>query len=887
MNTSHSIIDSPLPLSQDFKYLKEKALAYIQNNIGSEWTNFNPSDPGVTIMDQFCYALTELGYCTDFSIPDILTNVDGKLTLEDQFYLPSEIFTTAAVTLNDYIKYLIDGVEWVNNAYIIPYINTILPLNRVYQVYLLIDPVIDTDEQNKVCDSAFYYLNKSRNLGEVFMKPIALQPKNCWIGGEIQLENTADQYTVLLQLQNKIRDYIFPKVKQTSYGKLMEEGYPTSKIFSGPYLNNGGILSDSLVNKKNLLRTIDLIPLIESVPGITSISNITLYQDKNPVPVLQSDIDQVLYINLVESLQTSLFLTFKGENLSFDPSRLESAVMDFSDQETKLPYGKKEDKHSQLPHSTFRDINTYYSIQNTFPAVFAVGTDTVSTNATPLQIAQSRQLKGYLTLYDQILANQFSQLANVPKLFSFKNSVSGDPSDEYTFYAVKNQSEQKQLEYPVPYKMFSPSYFYQSLYTVPHIRYLLKNNTTFDFSSKIEPDAELEEKSWIEYQQNPYNSYLFGLMKLMEDDTVNFSRRNKLLDHLLARHGEAAVVIDMFIEAVSYTGDKEKDKLIFKSLYLQNISLLSYNRYKAHNYLGANKITYSTEKQGLDLDNNATDYIFKSEMINRREKLDKDNFVNYSGLELKLNLLFGLKNQYLNFIAVNYTKSKDVSEKPQYDENYRTVQQALWLTQKRRGCILIEPILLLKDFHFDIIITKDTENGPYYSIDNLDYETATKLIFLLSNEAQNILDNQLQQGNLDYANTTYIFTKRDMVPDKSGFKSCKSADYSLFLSGESANQKICLKNKLFEKNIILIFPDFIPQLHTNQFKDYLDFFMTENLPVSVSYKCLFLSSNQLEHFIPEFINWHESMRHSITKSDPAQYATDLINSLTDFFEALK
>ena len=78
MDTVNYIVKDQLPLHQDFTALKEKALGYIQSHIGYEWTNFNPSDPGITILDQICYALTELGYCTDFSIPDILTNSNRK-----------------------------------------------------------------------------------------------------------------------------------------------------------------------------------------------------------------------------------------------------------------------------------------------------------------------------------------------------------------------------------------------------------------------------------------------------------------------------------------------------------------------------------------------------------------------------------------------------------------------------------------------------------------------------------------------------------------------------------------------------------------------------------------------------------------------------------------
>src|SRR5690348_5969843 len=95
MSTPQYILDEPLPLSQDFRALRTKGIAYIQQYIGSNWTNFNASDPGVTILDQVCFALTELGYCNDFSIEDILTESDGNIHFSDQFHLPEDILTVS------------------------------------------------------------------------------------------------------------------------------------------------------------------------------------------------------------------------------------------------------------------------------------------------------------------------------------------------------------------------------------------------------------------------------------------------------------------------------------------------------------------------------------------------------------------------------------------------------------------------------------------------------------------------------------------------------------------------------------------------------------------------------------------------------------------------
>ena len=122
------IKDGPLPIDQDFKILKETGIAYIQSYSNYEWSNLNPSDPGITILDQICYALTELGYCNDFSIEDILTNEKGKIEFKNQFFLAEQILTTTPTNVNDYKKFLIDEVKEILNVIILSASNSKIEL---------------------------------------------------------------------------------------------------------------------------------------------------------------------------------------------------------------------------------------------------------------------------------------------------------------------------------------------------------------------------------------------------------------------------------------------------------------------------------------------------------------------------------------------------------------------------------------------------------------------------------------------------------------------------------------------------------------------------------------------------------------------------------------
>lgn len=99
----------PESKSQQYDFLREEGLKHIQNLAGKIWTDYNIHDPGVTILEALCYAITDLGYRASYSIEDILANAPGDAANDiKNFYTARQILPNAPVTLNDYRKLLID-----------------------------------------------------------------------------------------------------------------------------------------------------------------------------------------------------------------------------------------------------------------------------------------------------------------------------------------------------------------------------------------------------------------------------------------------------------------------------------------------------------------------------------------------------------------------------------------------------------------------------------------------------------------------------------------------------------------------------------------------------------------------------------------------------------
>ncbi len=86
----------------DFTALRQEAIAHAQAASGNLWTDFNIHDPGVTLMEQYCFALTELGYRAEFPAGDYLAEIDGSIDLKKLgLHQPDGVLPSRPVTAAD------------------------------------------------------------------------------------------------------------------------------------------------------------------------------------------------------------------------------------------------------------------------------------------------------------------------------------------------------------------------------------------------------------------------------------------------------------------------------------------------------------------------------------------------------------------------------------------------------------------------------------------------------------------------------------------------------------------------------------------------------------------------------------------------------------------
>jgi hypothetical protein len=153
---------NPLLPAEDYDLLRKQGIEVIEKTGSEKWTNYNFSDPGITILEAVTYAVTDLAYRTGFEIKDLLApeNLTSD-TWKQIFYTARQILHNAPLTLDDYRKMIID-VEGIRNAWITP--------GKEYEVPVWID--YNTYKWTRDTDCCEEDKNKKLCLGSLGLDPV-------------------------------------------------------------------------------------------------------------------------------------------------------------------------------------------------------------------------------------------------------------------------------------------------------------------------------------------------------------------------------------------------------------------------------------------------------------------------------------------------------------------------------------------------------------------------------------------------------------------------------------------------------------------------------------------------------------------------------------------
>lgn len=540
----------------DWRQLYALGLDHVRDLSRKRWTDYNVHDPGITTLELACYALTELAYRAQFPVPDLLADPDftkNAAAMEAQFFRAREILPCRPLTANDYRKLLIDRVG-VKNAWIVAaepvhfvdvgkgelvYKDPGTPGTRKVALKGLYRALIELEDgkvPKPIVDDAKAVLQGNRNLCEDFIDVVVIPVVDYALCAEIELEPGAESVEIAAQIKYVVGRYLSPPVANDTLEEMLarkhRDGTPYTlpEIFEGPALDHGFIADEELEEGelRTEIRLSDVISLIMDIPGVRAVRDIVIDElGDDGLPAANAPPDKWRLEVPPESRarlgpgQGRLVFYKRGLPVPADMAAVQVRVAELEDAARAKDESKaKEDP--QLPLGRFRRTGTYLSFQNHFPALYGLSQAGLDPRATPRRQALALQLKGYLLLFDQVMANYLAQLAEVRDLFS------RDP-------AVK------------------PTYRAQLV-------------TSFRDAAQVYEDGlsrdDLEAK--------------------LETPAARLARRNRFLDHLLSRVGEDFHHYVSIMQSAFGAGPASQIEL--KCAFLSDCPRLGAERALAYNY---------------------------------------------------------------------------------------------------------------------------------------------------------------------------------------------------------------------------------------------------------------------------------------------------------------
>ncbi|WP_293311671.1 hypothetical protein [Pedobacter sp. UBA5917] len=403
-------------------------------------------------------------------------------------------------------------------------------------------------------------LNDNRPLCENYFNTRALKVEEIAICGDIEIDPFADAATVAAEIYFRLAQFLSPDVYFYSLPDMKSRGKSTEDIFDGPALAHGFIDDDELnaSEQKCTIHVSDLIRIIMDVKidgkrVVQSVSGLQLAnfpEDNSSNDIAQKSVKWCLSLAIdkfcVPRLSTDLSnLSFFKHKLpfAFDQDEMEAKYRAlFATARKRYPENPILDR--ALPIGNWREITDYTSIQEDFPLIYGVGSEGIPNlpaidDERNLRLAQAKQFKGFLSFFDQLLYNYLQQVNGLKALFSLNQELD---------------------EFGQP--LMNKTYFSESLKaTAAH--------------ADIVPNAT--------GQKIFANDYATKLQGITESKSAYEKRKNRFLDHLLARFCEQFSDYAL----IAYTNDGQKagaelikDKLSFLNAYPE----ISSNRGKAFNY---------------------------------------------------------------------------------------------------------------------------------------------------------------------------------------------------------------------------------------------------------------------------------------------------------------
>ncbi|MDE1460675.1 hypothetical protein [Spartinivicinus poritis] len=418
MTASHTIdpLDSGNPLN--YQNLMSEGLSLMQQLAGEVWTDYNLHDPGVTLLEQLCFSLTDVVYRSSYPIQQYLIGPDNKIDLPTQgLYSPGKILPSGPVTLHDYKALMLAKLTSINAL--------VIDMSKLYQ-----QPSLEIRyncrsyhgkkaKQQLINDMVSHYHAQRPLCAPISVAVAEMNAQMVELYGCVDIKEGYPVEQVIAQIYLECADLITPESEFIRYESLLEQGCGLEEVIEGPFCAQGRLKETPI--KRNL-QISHLTERITALAGTKQVSQLHLVAgDKQFYQYLV--IDQHSQCKLAipyDDLKLfKLEITQGGRAYPIQLSEYQMAIRQGIARKEKTALLMRH--HEQIfPHceDNYLAFNRHIPIQSLFPANYQISPQGIPYFASSQQQAQAKQLNGYLMLFEQFIANSIEDIEQFRTLLS-------------------------------------------------------------------------------------------------------------------------------------------------------------------------------------------------------------------------------------------------------------------------------------------------------------------------------------------------------------------------------------------------------------------------------------------------------------------------------------
>ena len=413
---------SPADPGLDFETLKAEAIALVQHFAGKGWTDYNAHDPGVTILEQLCYALTDLAYRADFPVADLLAGPGGAIA-RSRFgpHPPWRALTTPPVTVSDFRRLLLDRVPGLGNVWLTPRDLGTGAADGLYDIRVQAEVPLPgvypeaNPHDRRLAERVRRMFLRHRPLCEDIGSIRVLRPRRTIVSATVHLERSARPEKVMAEAIYRLGLTLAPEPRRRDLAGLAPGTTPAA-LFEGPLARNGLLPPGALADKPAAIAVETLVERVADIPGVLGVRDGRLWVEGAG---FCADGRYAIGDHNVCSLDAGLEggklpleLSIGGRPCAIDRDEVLRRLERLWGRHRERYSLKAAYRHAwPMPQGKPRALTALAPLAAQFPRVYGLGD-----GHEPPESASAGQMLGFLAIFEMLMVDYCDRLADVRPL---------------------------------------------------------------------------------------------------------------------------------------------------------------------------------------------------------------------------------------------------------------------------------------------------------------------------------------------------------------------------------------------------------------------------------------------------------------------------------------